>query len=236
MKIELPILPVKDVMINQPFGVNWIRPGFYKLLGIPSDKHNGIDWNTEIGCPVVSMHDGVCVWADLDGQGGLVVKIISTNVGEGFYTAYLHLSRALVKYGDYVKAGQLIALAGNTGNSTGPHLHTHTKETFDGATINKENGFLGCIDQSKLFTDKDWDKSNAFKRYGRLRNWQTYIKFEVPVMITLRKYLKRNPTAEEINAAVYGGWDRETIKDPAMAYNWKYLTKNNFQNGKKPFC
>jgi len=138
----------------------------------------------------------------------------------------------LVGVGDEIKAGKLIGQADNTGAyTTGDHLHFGLKQTFNGATINKDNGYNGAIDPAPYFP-KDWDKSNAYKRYGRNRAFLS----EVKVMIALRSYLKRLPTYEEINACTYGAWHREALKDDAMAYNWKYLTKQEFKNGKKPFC
>lgn len=232
MSIELKCIPVKDVMINQLFGANAL--GWYKQWGLLG--HNGIDFQAKTGCPVVAAHDGIVVFAGKDGDGGICVEILSSRTGDGFKTIYYHLKDVAVEVGWEIKAGILIGHADNTGKyTTGDHLHFGMKLTKDGITFNKNNGYNGAIDPAPYFIDKDWDKSNAYKRYGRKRNWSAYLN-EVKVMIALRKYLKRNPTQEEINACTYGAWDREVLTNDALAYNWKYLTKEEFKNGKKPFC
>lgn len=228
MKIELKYAPVKDVYITQPFGVNYCD--FYASMGLKG--HNGIDFRAFRGCPVIATHDGTVTWAGADGNGGISVQILSSKQGEGFYTVNYHLLDVTIKVGDDVKAGKLIGHADNTGLfTTGDHDHFGLKRTFNGATIDKDNGYSGAIDPAPYFP-KDWDKSNAYKRYGRNRAFLS----EVKVMIALRAYLKRLPTSEEINACTYGAWDREVLKNDAMGYNWKYLTKKEFNDGKKPFC
>jgi murein DD-endopeptidase MepM/ murein hydrolase activator NlpD len=84
--------------------------------------HNGVDYAASIGTPVWAVADGTVTVAHNTGAGGNTVCLRHTN---GFETCYLHLS----KYGAGVRAGtrvsqkQLIAYSGNTGRSTGPHLH-----------------------------------------------------------------------------------------------------------------
>lgn len=243
MNIELKYTPVKDIMINQKFGNDfwWYDNEKKKNIWFYKDRlgmigHNGIDFNALDGCPVVATHDGLITWAGMDGDGGISINLLSDVPGDGFYTIYYHLKDVIVKIGDKITAGQLIGHADNTGKyTTGDHLHFGMKFVKDGETFNKSNGYGGAIDPSPYFVDKDWDKTNAFKRYGRKRTWQTYLS-EVKVMLALRSYLKRMPTQEQINAATYGAWDREVLTNDALAYNWKYLTKLEYRNGKKPFC
>lgn len=82
--------------------------------------HNGTDFATPIGTPVLASGDGVVVKARKHSLAGnyLVIKH-----GREYSTRYLHLHKLLVKAGDKVSMGQKIALSGNTGRSTGPHLH-----------------------------------------------------------------------------------------------------------------
>lgn len=230
MEIKLQFPPVRDVYITQPFGVNYLD--FYQKLGMKG--HNGIDLRTNRGCAVIATHDGIVNWAGEDGDGGISVNLLSSQIGEGFYTVYYHLQDVTVKVGDKIKAGQLIGHADNTGKyTTGDHLHFGLKRTFNGGTINKDNGYGGAIDPAPYFP-KDWDKTNAYKRYGRKRDWSAYLN-EVKVMLALRKYLKRNPTQEQINSATYGAWPREIITDDTQAMTWLYLTKTEHLNGRKPF-
>ena len=82
--------------------------------------HEGIDFVADIGTPVVAAAGGVVIFADKHPQYGNLVEI---DHGNDFTTRYAHLSKILIKDGQVVKRGQDIALSGNTGRSTGPHLH-----------------------------------------------------------------------------------------------------------------
>lgn len=82
--------------------------------------HNGLDFGVVVGTPIKSTMDGKVIysgWND-QGYGNLVI------VENGPYRTYFgHLSNLPVAVGDSVSAGTTIGLSGNTGNSTGPHLH-----------------------------------------------------------------------------------------------------------------
>ncbi|WP_407702404.1 murein DD-endopeptidase MepM [Vibrio algarum] len=82
--------------------------------------HNGTDFATPIGTPIYSTGDGKVVLTTNHPYAG---KYIVIQHGNTYKTRYLHLSRILVKKGQSVSRGQKIALSGNTGRSTGPHLH-----------------------------------------------------------------------------------------------------------------
>src|SRR5690554_1240777 len=82
--------------------------------------HRGTDWAMPIGTPVVAPADGRVEKVSNHPLAGRYIVIRHDN---GYSTRYLHLSRALVNRGDRVSMGERIALSGNTGRSTGPHLH-----------------------------------------------------------------------------------------------------------------
>lgn len=82
--------------------------------------HHGLDLTAEIGTPVYATGDGIITVASFRGGYGNVIFI---NHGYGFETRYAHLSRFKINEGQKVKRGQLIGLVGNTGTSTGSHLH-----------------------------------------------------------------------------------------------------------------
>ena len=82
--------------------------------------HKGIDIPAFIGAPIKAAADGKVVVTGLRGGDGLVVAI---NHGHGYLTIYAHASKILVKRGQQVKKGQVIANVGSTGLSTGPHVH-----------------------------------------------------------------------------------------------------------------
>ncbi|WP_411572398.1 peptidoglycan DD-metalloendopeptidase family protein [Vibrio sp. TH_r3] len=82
--------------------------------------HNGTDFATPIGTPVYSTGDGKVILTRNHPYAG---KYIVIQHGNSYKTRYLHLSKILVKKGQSISRGQRIALSGNTGRSTGPHLH-----------------------------------------------------------------------------------------------------------------
>ncbi|MDD2797321.1 MAG: peptidoglycan DD-metalloendopeptidase family protein [Bacteroidales bacterium] len=99
-------------------------------------NHYGTDLKIQIGDPIHAAFDGrVRVVARQRGYGNVIV--IRHN--NGLETVYGHLSKHLVIVDQYVKAGDIIALGGNTGRSTGPHLHFETR--FLGTPINPEEIF-----------------------------------------------------------------------------------------------
>ena len=86
---------------------------------IVSADHYGIDLGVVVGTTVVAAIEGTVTVVSNEGEYGTHVKIANTDVT----TIYAHCSKILVKKGDKIKKGQKIALSGNTGNTTGPHLH-----------------------------------------------------------------------------------------------------------------
>lgn len=88
--------------------------------GIGSTNHKGVDIGTPMGTPVLAAKAGTVTWASWNGGYGNCVII---SHGKGNSTLYGHLSGYNVSVGDQVSQGQVIAYSGNTGNSTGPHLH-----------------------------------------------------------------------------------------------------------------
>jgi murein DD-endopeptidase MepM/ murein hydrolase activator NlpD len=101
--------------VSQWFGEH---PEWYKKYG--QAGHAGLDYAVAIGTPVLAAQAGKVTTVANDPTGyGLYVRI-SNGVYE---TIYAHLSKVLVKVGDAVSIAQPIGLSGNSGNSTGPHLH-----------------------------------------------------------------------------------------------------------------
>lgn len=97
--------------------------------------HTGVDFAVAIGTPVYATADGVVQAANFSTGGyGYLVKI---DHSLGFMTYYAHLNKIVVQKGMFVKRGQIIAYSGNTGNSTGPHLHYEMR--FLGNVVNPKN-------------------------------------------------------------------------------------------------
>ena len=112
--------PLKEVVSRSGYG--------YRIHPISKRKkfHRGIDLKAKMNTSVFSTADGVVRFVRSRNRGdfGRVV-IISHNFG--FETVYAHLNKTKVKIGDVIKKNQLIALTGNSGKSTGPHLHYEVK-------------------------------------------------------------------------------------------------------------
>ncbi|MBX5484007.1 MAG: M23 family metallopeptidase [Myxococcaceae bacterium] len=101
----------------------WVTSDFgHRLDPYTADQvmHAGLDIAAPHGKDVHAPADGTVVFAGLEGGYGNVLVI---DHGYGIKTRYGHLSAILVKPGDKVTRGQKVALVGNTGRSTGPHLH-----------------------------------------------------------------------------------------------------------------
>lgn len=122
--------PLKYSFVTSGFGQR-----FHPILNYRG-SHNGVDYSAAVGTPVWAVADGTVTVAHNTGGGGNTVCLRHTN---GFDTCYLHLSR----YGEGVRVGarvgqkQVIAYSGNTGLSTGPHLHFALKR--NGQYVNPLN-------------------------------------------------------------------------------------------------
>ncbi|MEK4424158.1 murein hydrolase activator EnvC family protein [Solibacillus sp. FSL K6-1523] len=127
----------------------WTRPaagrytsgfGRRNIGPIGSKNHLGVDIANSIGTPVVAAADGVVSYASRMGGYGNFVMVTHSINGQVFTSTYAHLSGYTASVGDIVTKGQQIAKMGNTGNSTGPHVHfeIHVGE-WNGARSNAVN-------------------------------------------------------------------------------------------------
>lgn len=133
-KLDTPIVAGMAIPSVQP--VTALK--FTSNFGIRSDPfmgtarmHAGVDIPGPVGTPVYATADGVVAHAERMGGYGNLVEI---DHGKGLATRYGHLSKFLVEPGTHVSRGQLIALMGSTGRSTGPHLHYEVR--IDGHAVN----------------------------------------------------------------------------------------------------
>jgi len=154
--------PIRRNRISQGFGVENTAPHLleaYKKMGMRG--HNGVDlvvdhkplfWNCNVR--------GFVYKISVDVKGGIGLDIIS-QTREGYYKhRYWHLKEGsiIVKEGDWVDSGQLLATTGNTGWSTGPHLHYGLKPVIrDMNNIYhnslQNNGYYGAVDLAPFFTN-----------------------------------------------------------------------------------
>ena len=117
--------------LTSPFGYR--RDPFTGLRGF----HEGIDISNRIGTSVVAPADGVISRVRREYGLGLTLVV---NHGYGIVTRYGHLSRVQVKVGQRVKRGEVMAAMGNTGRSTGPHLHYEV--LLNGVPVNPQRYIL----------------------------------------------------------------------------------------------
>ncbi len=104
-----------------------------------SHKHSGQDFAVPVGTPVKAAGSGTVVKAGPNGggDGPAYGNAIVVRHANGTYSQYAHLSKIKVHLGQKVVAGQRIALSGNTGNSSGPHLHFEIRTTPNyGSAVN----------------------------------------------------------------------------------------------------
>ncbi|HIJ38006.1 MAG TPA: M23 family metallopeptidase [Rhodospirillaceae bacterium] len=112
---NLPLAaPLADYEVTSPFGTR--NDPINALTGI----HEGVDLGAAVGTPVTATGAGEVTWAGWRDRYGLMVEI---DHGMGFRSRYAHLSKAMVVLGHHVSRGAVIGLVGETGRTTGPHLH-----------------------------------------------------------------------------------------------------------------
>lgn len=108
-----------QIRITSPFGL--------RIMNGKQEPHKGVDFSAVTGTDVYATASGTArVWTDSRCGNGLAIKH-----SNGFETVFCHLSKVLVKNGDKVEAGCLVAQTGNTGRTTGPHLHYAVKHNGD---------------------------------------------------------------------------------------------------------
>jgi len=115
-------LPIANGKITTPYGK---KGKMWK-----SGKHTGVDFAVKEGTDIIAAVDGVVQAGNWGAAYGKQVIVKSKVNGKDVWMIYAHCSKTFVKVGAKVKKGQHIAESGNTGNSTGPHLHF---EVSDGA-------------------------------------------------------------------------------------------------------
>jgi hypothetical protein len=102
----------------------------YKKLGKMWSKgyHTGIDFAVPQGTDIIAVADGKISNANWGKSYG--TQIVQKIAGQDTWVIYAHLSKSLVKAGDEIKKGQHIGESGNTGNSSGPHLHFEARNNI----------------------------------------------------------------------------------------------------------
>lgn len=119
---QFPFVPTGDIRISSGFG--------YRYLYGKREYHNALDFPLNQGTPILASEDGEVEHAGPKGGYGNLVMI---NHEGSYQTRYAHLSSVAVTAGERVTRGQVIAYSGNTGRSTGPHLHYEVR--YNGVAV-----------------------------------------------------------------------------------------------------
>jgi hypothetical protein len=128
------IKPMDGFYSKHDFGMR-----FHPILHI-FRRHEGIDIINEVGTPIYATAEGVVEFIGRQGGYGLALEI---NHGFSLKTLYGHLSQVLVREGQRVKRGELVARSGNTGLSNGPHLHYEVR--MNGVAQNPSDYFVDDV-------------------------------------------------------------------------------------------
>ena len=139
-KLNMNAKLYKCIPAIKPTVGNYSIDGFgmrrHPILGVRR-FHHGIDINCDFGTPVRSPGNGRVAIVERRSGFGLVIEI---DHGFGYRTIYAHLSQAMVKEGENIKRGQTIAKSGNSGLSSGPHLHYEVHH--DGISVDPTDFFF----------------------------------------------------------------------------------------------
>ena len=127
--------PLDNIYITQYFGKTEAGKRLYA-----NGTHNGVDFRASVGTPVKAMADGIIAGTndtDLQCSGVSFGKLILIKYDNGLASTYGHLSLIKVSVGDRVLRGQIVGYSGNTGYSTGPHLHVsiYAKDAVEMKTL-----------------------------------------------------------------------------------------------------
>ncbi len=115
------VLPRPKDFVRPVDGIPTAKFGGFRVYnGTPRAGHGGLDLRAAVGTPVKAMCDGTVVLTGFHYFSGGAVYV---DHGGGVFSVYFHLSKILVKKGQKVSAGDVLALSGATGRVTGPHLH-----------------------------------------------------------------------------------------------------------------
>lgn len=221
--------PLKTMKLTQPFGVDFVGNNgpdgqSYADLGL-HDGHNGWDLSAAIGTTVYAVMDGTVKLRPAKTGYGNSLRIVTKTreVVNG------HLSAFYAKEGQEVKAGDKVALTGNTGWSTGPHLHLGLRYLdFGNGVHDYDNGYYGYVDLKPLFAP-DVFALPVDKKYGEKSPNINMLRWHF-VFWDFWRAAGRFMTKREANALMYGYWSLREVLDPIMFQTWTMMHKPEYLN------
>lgn len=221
--------PLKKIRVTQRYGENLIpEKKWYGARG-----HRGIDFGAPIGTPIYAACDGQVFIKD-KGAKGLGKHIILRSKELGLQIRYGHLSDWEVGNGVNVKRGQVIGYTGNTGYSTGPHLHLETE------IIHWHENGSGPYAGDPAGKNADWPVNPEIYLSPRVVRLPADFGYDIePVSVkefakTFLWILRQPGLWSEIGLRGYralrwGRWDLGTIRDTAMFPVWSKMTKMEYE-------
>lgn len=196
--IKLLRNPLDNIYITSKFGIR-VDP----VTGKINSFHNGVDFRASIGTKLYAVADGKVVVSKANGGN------VNTGYGyyqviqhDGFYVLYGHMRALHMLVGQTVKAGDIVGYSGNTGKSTGAHLHFEIREGVYSSKsfIKKDGKYLDCVDPEKYLLNGDVEviEKNEFEKEVELARAEL-MKFG----ITDGNRPKENITREEVWVMLY---------------------------------
>lgn len=223
--------PTEFNRITQEFGV---RPEFYQKFGLPG--HEGLDFKAPEGSEVYAVADGFVSRVSLDGNSNPNKRPYGNQVrvqhGNGFTSVYAHLSSVVVIEGQAVRAGQLIGLGGNSGNSFGAHLHLTLKK--DGATGSNETYFPYDIVNPRPyllpFSEGGVEPEPPAKPTMKVQVHSPEVGF---LNVRARPYVGSEQVGRVDHETVLGSLEKVdvTLKKVGQHGQWLWVRLHNGQNG-----
>jgi murein DD-endopeptidase MepM/ murein hydrolase activator NlpD len=149
--------------LTSPFGHRWGK------------FHKGLDIAASVGSDVLACHDGVVVFTGSRKRFRRYGSTVLVDHGNGVYTYYAHLSKIHCKKGQSVKKGMKIAEVGNSGRSTGPHLHLEVRVS---------NNLYNPI---AYFAKSELSNMRIAKRFTNSPMGPVRARWQVPELLTAKK-------------------------------------------------
>lgn len=164
------LLMLRSIPSGSPININGITSDFGWRKNPLQEKnqfHTGIDLRAKLDTPVYATADGIVEVSRKNSQIGYG-KLLILNHVLGFKTLYAHLNKINIKAGQFVKKGQLVGYTGNTGYSSGPHLHYEVR--YIGIALDPQN-FMdwNLKDYGKIF---DQEKRVGWESLAQGIKWQ----------------------------------------------------------------
>lgn len=196
--------PVVGCFISSPFNPKRMHPILKRRR-----PHNGTDWACRTGTPVMAFADGVVTFADWKGGNG---NLLIIEHAHGYTSLYAHLyafGRG-IKKGAKVKRGQVVAQVGNTGISTGPHLHFAVKidgKYVDPTAIDTRHAFTLSGSKRHAFAQKRDQLQDEIERLTAAH--------DAPPVVDSPQAISSTPRTENASSDVV---QTATCHEPAMSH------------------